>query len=39
MGRPSFKIDRKRLRELREDKGLTQADLASEICKRLVTGH
>lgn len=35
MGRPSFKIDRKRLRELREDKGLTQADLASEICKRL----
>ena len=35
MGRPSFEIDRKRLRELREDKGLTQADLASEICKRL----
>ena len=35
MGRPSFKIDHKRLRELREYKGLTQADLASEICKRL----
>ena len=35
MGRPSFEIDRKRLRELREDKGLTQADLASELCKRL----
>jgi len=35
MGRPSFKIDRKRLRELREDKGLTQADVASELCKRL----
>ena len=35
MGRPSFKIDHKRLRELREYKGLTQADLASELCKRL----
>ena len=35
MGRPSFKIDRERLRELREDKGLTQAGLASELCKRL----
>ena len=35
MGRPSFKIDHKRLRELREDKGLTQAGLASELCKRL----
>ena len=35
MGRPSFKIDRQRLRELREDKGLTQAGLASELCKRL----
>lgn len=35
MGRPSFKIDRKRLRDLREDKGLTQADVASELCKRL----
>ncbi len=35
MGRPSFKIDHKRLRELREGKGLTQADVASELCKRL----
>ena len=35
MGRPSFKIDHERLRELREDKGLTQAGLASELCKRL----
>ena len=35
MGRPSFKIDHERLRKLREDKGLTQAGLASELCKRL----
>ena len=35
MGRPSFKIDHERLRELREGKGLTQADVASELCKRL----
>ena len=35
MGRPSFKIDRQRLLELRNEKGLTQAALASELCKRL----
>ena len=35
MGRPSFKIDRQRLRELRDESGLSQADLASELCKRL----
>lgn len=35
MGRPSFKIDHERLRDLRKDKGLTQAGLASELCKRM----
>lgn len=35
MGRPSFKIDRQRLRELRDERGLSQADLASALCKRL----
>lgn len=35
MGRPSLKIDNQRLQELRKDKGLTQAGLASELCKRL----
>lgn len=35
MGRPSLKIDRQRLRELRDERGLTQADLASALCERL----
>ena len=35
MGRPSFKIDRQRLRELRDERGLSQADLASALCERL----
>jgi len=35
MGRPSFKIDRQRLRGLRDERGLSQADLASALCERL----
>lgn len=35
MGRPSFKIDRQRLRELRDERGLSQADLARALCERL----
>ncbi len=35
MGRPSFKIDRQRLRELRDERGLSQADLAGALCERL----
>ena len=34
MGRPSFKIDRQRLRELRDERGLSQADLARALCER-----
>lgn len=37
MGRPSFKIDHRRLRSLREEKGLTQLALATEVGKRLST--
>lgn len=35
MRHPSFKIDRQRLHELREKRGLTQAALARQICDRL----
>jgi transcriptional regulator with XRE-family HTH domain len=35
MGRPSFQLDRELLRELRNKKKLTQADLARELCERL----